>query len=128
MNMKLVNVASPRFNVPILNNCRLNCPARKCPNQKPAQLDRTKTRSFPRFPPRIKWKIAPYKVAIKPPNINAGIFIGSQCTVSVSPCQLFGFNCFVPWQSEPKPGLAWLAAYGDFSTMCINYPFRYRKT
>jgi hypothetical protein len=96
MNTKLDTVEIPRWSVPIFRKSQFNCSARKCPDQNPTQLRRIYTSILPIPPPRTRWKMAPYKVVIRPPKINVGKVIGSQFTRWKLVCQRRWF-IFIPF-------------------------------
>ena len=87
MMTKLERVAIPRWSVPIFRKSQFSRSARKCPDQNPAQLRMIYTIILPIPPPRTRWKMAPYKVAIRPPKISVGKVIGSQFTRWELVCQ-----------------------------------------
>ena len=87
MNTKLDSVEIPRWSVPKFRKSQFNRSARKCPDQNPTQLRMIYTNILPIPPPRTRWKMAPYKVAIRPPKINVGKVIGSQFTRWKLVCQ-----------------------------------------
>ncbi len=127
MNTKLDRVEIPRWSVPMFRKSQFNLSARKCPDQNPTQLRMMYTNILPIPPPRTRWKMAPYKVAIRPPKINVGKAIGSQFTrwklVCQRRCDLFLSHSFLG-NNEGKTCLAWLAVNHYFAPMCINNAFR----